>query len=68
MTRNTAFEEPLSDHQHSLNGPEFISNVVCAWAYARSGNRNTLRKKIKELGLRGPLGEEGEEALEEGKT
>jgi len=24
-------------------------------------NRNTLRKKIKELGIKGPFGEEGEE-------
>jgi DNA-binding NtrC family response regulator len=28
-------------------------------------NRNTLRKKIKELGIRGPFNEEGEEETEE---
>jgi two-component system nitrogen regulation response regulator GlnG len=28
-------------------------------------NRNTLRKKIKELGIKGPFGEEGEDGTEE---
>jgi two-component system nitrogen regulation response regulator GlnG len=29
-------------------------------------NRNTLRKKIRELGSRGPFSEDGEEGREEG--
>lgn len=28
-------------------------------------NRNTLRKKIKELGIRGPFSDDGEEGREE---
>ena len=28
-------------------------------------NRNTLRKKIKELGIKGPFGDDGEEGREE---